>query len=150
MDIKVFLKNLPAFEEFSPAHLEAFAAELEADDFGDGHVFIHEGEQGAALFVILSGLVSVTRRGASGEDLELRDLGAGELFGILSLVGNLPAAASCTAKGNVKAARLTASAFQRLFDSAPPIARHIQYMIAVQLARDLRQQNAQMRSALTA
>lgn len=150
MDIKTFLKNLPAFEEFSPSHLEAFAAELEADDFADDHVFIREGEQGAALFIILQGLVSVTRRAPSGEDQELRDLGGGELFGILSLVGNLPAAASCTAKGNVKAARLTAAAFQRLFDSAPPLARHIQYMIAVQLARDLRQQNAQMRSAMMA
>lgn len=148
MDLKVFLKNLPAFEEFSSAHLDIFAAALEADDFADGHVFIREGEQGGALFLILQGLVRVTRL-EGAEEQELRELGAGEMFGILSLVGQMPAAATCTAKGAVKAARLTAAAFDRLFETAAPIARHLQYMTAVQLARDLRQQNARMRSAIT-
>lgn len=149
MDLKIFLKNLPAFEEFADPHLEAFVSGLEVRDFADGQVFIRQGEQGEALFLILSGLVKVTRHEIpGGADSDVRELGAGELFGMLSLVDNLPAAASCTAQGTVKAASLTAAAFRQLFDSALPIGRHLQYMMAVQLARDLRDENARIRAAM--
>ena len=149
MDLKIFLKNLPAFEEFGDLHLEAFVRGLEVREFADGHVFIRQGEQGEALFLILQGLVRVTRREApGGDEREVRELGAGELFGVLSLVDDLPAAASCTANGAVKAASLTAESFRQLFDAALPIGRHLQYMIAVQLARDLRDENARIRALM--
>lgn len=149
MDLKVFLKNLPAFEEFADTHLDAFVTALEVRDFADGHVFIRQGEQGDALFLILQGLVKVTRHESpEGGESEVCELGAGELFGMLSLVDNMPAAATCTAHGAVKTASLTAEAFRLLFDSALPIGRHLQYMIAVQLARDLRDENARIRAAM--
>lgn len=149
MDLKMFLKNLPAFEEFADPHIEALVGGLDVRDFADGHVFIRQGEQGEALFLILNGLVKVTRHeSVGGKDSDVHELGAGELFGMLSLADNLPAAASCTALGSVKAASLTAAAFHRLFDSALPIGRHLQYMMAVQLARDLRDENARIRAAM--
>ena len=149
MDLKFFLKNLPAFEEFKPHHLEILANGLQVMEYPDGHVFITQGTQGTALHLLIQGSVRITRRDAQGGgEYEARELAAGELFGILSLVDNLPASATCTAKGPAKTASLTRAAFEQLFKDASPIGHHLQYMIAVQMARDIQEENKSFRAAL--
>jgi CRP/FNR family cyclic AMP-dependent transcriptional regulator len=149
MDLKFFLKNLPAFEEFTPKHLDILANGLTVAEYPDGHVFITQGMQGTALHLLIQGSVRITRRDApGGAEYEARELASGELFGILSLVDELPASATCTAKGMVKTASLTRAAFDELFREASPIGHHLQYMIAVQMARDIQEENKSFRAAL--
>jgi CRP/FNR family cyclic AMP-dependent transcriptional regulator len=149
MDLKFFLKNLPAFEEFKPHHLEALANGLKVEDYPDGHVFITQGTQGNALYLLIQGSVRIMRKDADGGgEYEARELSGGELFGILSLIDNLPASATCIAKGPVQAASLTRAAFEQLFQDASPIGHHLQYMIAVQMARDIQEENKSFRAAL--
>lgn len=147
MNLKFFLKNLPAFEEFQAPHLDAFASHLQVAQYDDGHIFITQGVQGSALYLLLQGSVRITRNDA-GEELEIRELSDGEIFGILSLVDNLPASATCTAKGPVQTASLTRDAFRQLFHEASPIGHHLQYMVAVQMARDIQEENKRFRAAL--
>ncbi|MCB9537928.1 MAG: cyclic nucleotide-binding domain-containing protein [Myxococcales bacterium] len=64
---------------------------VEADDD-----IIVEGQVGKGLFVILDGLVQVTRR-KSGHKHILNWLREGEIFGEISLLRNTPATATCTA-----------------------------------------------------
>lgn len=148
MDLKFFLKNLPAFEEFNAAHLDAFANRLHIAEQENGHAFIRQGEQGDGLYLLLEGAVSIVRRDADGVDHEVRELCGGEMFGILSLVDDLPASATCTAHGKTKTASLTREAFRELFQTASPIGHHLQFMIAVQMARDLQEANKRSRAAL--
>jgi cAMP-dependent protein kinase regulator len=151
MDLTYFLKNLPAFEDFKAPHLTILASHLQVEEQADGHVFIRQGEQGRALYMLLQGSVRITRHDAAGgEEYEVRELADGELFGILSLVQDLPAQATCTARGAVEVATLGYDAFQQLFHQASPIGHHLQYMIAVQMARDLQENNKRLRNALTA
>jgi CRP-like cAMP-binding protein len=148
MDLKIFLKNQPAFEEFQAPYIDILASRLQVEEYDDGHAFIRQGQQGQALYLLLSGAVHITRRDEDGVEHEVRDLSDGELFGILSLVDDMPASATCVAKGRVKAAFLTREAFRQLFDEASPIGHHLQYMVAVQMARDIQEQNRRYRSAL--
>lgn len=148
MDLKYFLKNLPAFEEFSAPLIEALAKHLDVTPHADGHVFIRQGEQGTALHLLLKGAVHVTRHDAGGEEYMVRELADGEMFGILSLVDDMPATSTCTAKGVGETASLSPAAFQALFQDAAPIARHLQYMVAVQMARDIQEANKRSRAAL--
>jgi CRP-like cAMP-binding protein len=151
MELTYFLKNLPAFEDFQASHLAALANHLQVEEHADGHVFIEQGQQGRALYMLLQGAVRITRHDqAGGEEYVLRELADGELFGILSLVQDLPAMATCTAKGAVKVAALGYDDFRQLFSEASPIGHHLQYMIAVQMARDLQEHNKRLRNALTA
>jgi cAMP-dependent protein kinase regulator len=151
MDLTYFLKNLPAFEDFKAPHLTIFASHLQVEEQADGHTFIQQGQQGKALYLLLQGSVRITRHEDNSDvDYEVRELADGELFGILSLVQDLPAQATCTAKGSVKVASLDHASFQQLFNEASPIGHHLQYMIAVQMARDLQEANKRLRNALTA
>jgi CRP-like cAMP-binding protein len=149
MDLKYFLKNLPAFEEFSAPHLEALAQHLQVSPHTDGQVFIRQGEQGAALYLLLKGAVHITRHDANGgEETIVRELADGEMFGILSLVDDMPALSTCLAKGAGETAALSREAFQALFQDASPVAHHLQYMVAVQMARDIQEANKRSRAAL--
>lgn len=151
MDLTYFLKNLPAFEDFHATHLAVLASHLSVEQYSDGHVFIRQGEEGQALYLLLQGSVRITRHDdKDAPEYELRELADGEMFGILSLVEDLPTQASCTAKGAVKTASLSRAAFKQLFTEASPIGHHLQYMIAVQMARDLQEANKRMRAASAA
>ena len=150
MDIKTFLKNLPAFEDFNAQQLDMLVRRMTVTEHEDGHVFIRQGQEGKALYLVMQGTVCITRHdGPDGEEIEVGELGAGELFGILSLVEDLPASATCTAKGRVTAVALTRDAFLQLFHDASPVGRHLQYMVAVQMARDLQETNRRLRAALS-
>ena len=150
MDLKFFLKNLPAFEEFKARHLDILASQLRVEQHADGHVFIRQGLQGDALYLLLQGSVRITKHDAQGApEYEVRDLSDGEMFGMLSLIDDLPASSTCTTRGPVTTAALTRDAFQQLFHQASPIGHHLQYIVAVQMARDIQEENQRFRAALT-
>jgi CRP-like cAMP-binding protein len=149
MFFRNFLKTLPAFSHFSDGDFEALSKAMHVEQYPDGHAFIRQGEQGREMFLLVEGEVVVSRYDdLTGAGQELKDLRAGELFGLLSLVDNLPAAATCTARGAVKVASLPRTAYNLLFQFAAPIAYHFQYLIAEQLARDLYDRNQSLRRLL--
>lgn len=149
MDIKQFLTTLPAFEHFSVADISALAEKMIVSSHPAGQVFITQGEQGEALYLLVSGTIqSVHVDEATGTVQETRDLHAGEMFGLLSLVENMPAGWGAVAKEAVTVAELSWPDFKDLFRVAPPIAHHLQYMVAVQLARDLQSRNKELRELM--
>jgi CRP-like cAMP-binding protein len=101
------------------------------------------------MYLLVDGAVEVRRLDdAMGRPPEVRELRSGEVFGLLSLLDHMPAVATCTALEPVTAAALERPAFEALFSSAPPIGHHIQYMVAIQLARDLQERNKGLRALL--
>lgn len=149
MDIKQFLKTLPAFEQFKAADIDALAEKMIVSSHPAGHEFITQGEQGEALYLLVEGTIqSVHVDETTGMHQEARDLHAGEMFGLLSLVADMPAGWGAVAKEAVTVAELSWPDFKDLFRTAPPIAHHLQYMVAVQLARDLQARNKQLRELM--
>ena len=148
VDLKTFLKSLPGFEGFTGTHLDALASVMKVQLYPKGHTFIWQGEQGQALYVIMDGAVLLSRTDELTGFKQERDLRAGEVFGLLSLLDNLPAAATCSAIEPVTAASLPRVEFNELFDDAPPVGHHILYMVAIQLARDLQDRNMSLRALI--
>lgn len=148
MDLKTFLRTLPGFEGFSPSHLDALAAVMKVQLYPKGHTFIWQGEQGQALYMIMDGAVLLSRTDELTGFKQERELRAGEVFGLLSLIDNLPAAATCSVLEPVTAASLPRSEFNDLFEAAPPVGHHILYMVAIQLARDLQDRNMSLRALI--
>ena len=148
MDLKSFLKSLPGFESFLAADLDALAASMQVRLYPKGHQFIAQGEQGQALYIVMNGAVLLTRVDELTGFKQERELRAGETFGLLSFIDNLPAAATCSAMEAVSAASLPRIEFNELFDAAPPVGHHLLYMVAIQLARDLQDRNTSLRSLL--
>jgi CRP/FNR family transcriptional regulator, cyclic AMP receptor protein len=148
MDLRTFLRTLPGFKSFSDRDLEVLTAAMQVRLYPKGHVFIWQGDQGEALYIIMDGTVLLTRVDELTKFRQERELRAGDVFGLLSLLDNLPAAATCTAVGPVTAAALPRVEFNELFDAAPPVGHQLLYMVAIQLARDLQDRNTSFRSLL--
>jgi CRP/FNR family cyclic AMP-dependent transcriptional regulator len=148
MELKQFLKQW-AFDRFSEPEIGQLTALMTMSMYPNGHAFITQGQQGEAMYLLVEGAVEVRRADeATGEPQEGAELRSGELFGLLSLIDDMPASATCTAKGAVTAAALSREGFEKLFKAAPPIGHHLQYMVAVQLARDLQERNKALRKLL--
>jgi CRP-like cAMP-binding protein len=151
VNLNYFLRVNRQFAELEPGDLAALERELAVERYPDGHLFMREGEPGDAMYLILTGQVLVTRATQpGGQDCIIAMLGPGDMFGLIALIDDGPRCANCTAVGEVTAARLTARQFRTLFAADAPLAHHFQYLIARQLASDLRLHNAALADALAA
>ena len=149
MNLRTFLTNLPSFSGFSPQEIDTLEGVLLVASHPEGHVFTRQGELADAMYILLDGSVRVTQHdNIAGLSQDVKELRAGELFGLLSLISQLPAVATCTATSQVSAAALSRENFDRLAHEAPQLGHHLNYMVAVQLARDLQNRNRSMRELL--
>lgn len=123
---------------------EALAASFQTKDLPAGQILFHEGEQGDALYLILSGRVRIEIAVAPSEEFRhstrvLAELGKGDLLGEMALLTGEPRSATAIAVRDTQLAELQRSAFDRI------VAAHPQQMLGLvsrQLAGRLRAQNA--------
>lgn len=98
-----------------------------------GEIIFDEGEEGQALYVIVSGQVIICHPGQTEQPLA--ELAAGSFFGELALLDNAPRTAQARARSECELAVLFRGDFERLMESHARIASRI----ALQLARNLSQ-----------
>lgn len=105
-----------------------------------GEIVFDEGEEGQALYVIVSGSVAICHPGQL--EHPIADLGPGNFFGELALLDNAPRSAQARASEESELAVFFRGDFERLMESHARIASRI----ALQLARILGQR---LRSSTT-
>src|SRR5581483_5091206 len=88
------LSTVSLFSGLGAAELQSLAARVRRAAFVPDEAIFHQGEQGASLYVILTGLVRITQTTERGERTALVQLGPGEFFGELSLFDGGPHAAT--------------------------------------------------------
>jgi CRP-like cAMP-binding protein len=149
MDLKLLLQNSPAFGLLPAPQIEALAQSLKTGIFPQGHIFCAQGQPGDAMYILTDGRVRITEVDELAHlPRDSKDLHSGEAFALLAMVEDLPSPSTCTALTMVEAAVLTRESFEALRATAPSVARQVQYMIAVQLARDLQNRNKSLRALL--
>ncbi len=95
------LARVPVFVPLEPAELESLSHECERLDFGRGERIVHQGDPGAALYVMLEGTAVVTVRGEDRSEREVARLSRGEFFGEMALLTGEPRSASVSAAGDL-------------------------------------------------
>ena len=88
MDEKLaLLAKVPLFAGLGPKDIEEVGRLADEITVAEGKVLAKEGAAGEEFFVILDGTIEISRGGD-----KIRDLGAGQFFGELALLGNVPVA----------------------------------------------------------
>lgn len=101
-----------------------------------GEVVFDQGEDGQALYIVLSGQVVICKPGQV--DRPIAQLGPGDFFGELALLDDSPRSAQARAGDAVELAVLFRGDFERLMESHAQLASRIAMQLARHLAQRLR------------
>jgi CRP-like cAMP-binding protein len=124
MDRILFLKRVSLFANLSPTELKQVAAIASEEVFPDGEVIAHKGEQGDAMFVIVSGEVRVCAEN-NGNLTELARRASGDYVGELSIINREPRNATLIASGDVRALCIDQKTFEGLIRERPEVSLFI-------------------------
>ncbi len=105
----------------------------DTQEFADGEVIVAEGERAPAVYFVVEGRVKVSTVDESGREVVLARLQCGEMFGEMSLMGDVPASATVSADGPVAVQRMTLDDFLEAVKS--PLARMVMESLFARLRR---------------
>jgi NADH:quinone reductase (non-electrogenic) len=98
--------------------------------FEPGQVIFREGDRGDWLYVVTEGEVEVVRSVPGRGEATVRRLGAGECFGEIALVSDMPRSATVRALASTSVLAVDREAFQAMFVSLPPMRGFVEQLIA--------------------
>ncbi len=111
------LERTPLFQSLPRGHRRRIARLATLDRYRDGDVILQEGDPGG-IFVVMLGGDAFVESSDGGERLLVSD----EFFGELALIDGRPRAATVTAAGPVKVARIGREDFRALLAEEPGLA----------------------------
>jgi len=124
------ISHVPLFERCSKRELEAIASLADQVEREEGRVLVREGELGREFWVVVDGIAEVSRDGQT-----LAALGAGDFFGEIALVSNVPRTATVTAASALVGLVISSRDFWTLLDESPKTQRKILEAVGDRLAR---------------
>ena len=128
-----FLRTVPLFKDLDKKHRNQIAKTVFARTFGPGETIVREGEPGVGVFMIRSGKVEVIKE--SGDEPEVvNTLGAGDVFGEIALLTDLPRTATVRATEQTELLGLTAWNFRAELQKSPDLAYQMLRVTARRLA----------------
>jgi CRP-like cAMP-binding protein len=125
------IARVPLFAGLSRKELGQVASIADEIDLPEGKVLIREGERGREFFVLLEGEAEVARK-----DKKLATRRAGEFFGEIALVSNLPRIATVKTRKPVRALVIRDVEFRALLERTPAIAVKVLQAVADRLPPD--------------
>jgi CRP/FNR family cyclic AMP-dependent transcriptional regulator len=114
------LERSALFGELTRKQLNAVAKACFEQHFEPGDVIIKENDYGQRMVAVLAGTARVMSRGR-----RIATVKTGEAVGEMSLIDGHPTSASVVAETAVDAIELYRTAFQKLLDDVPAIARKL-------------------------
>ena len=110
------LRGMPFFEGFTQAEMDVLKDVLKQWTVEENHLLFAEGEQGDSCFIAVRGTVDVSVD-RDGRRHSLATLGAGRIFGEISLLDRGPRGATCIVGKDAVLVEIHGDDFQKLFDS---------------------------------
>lgn len=116
------LKRIPLFSDLAEQDLELLADRLRRRAFAKGMIIFHKDSPGQTLYVIESGKVRIFILSESGQEISVRILSCGDVFGELSMLDGLPRSTGAVAVEQTEVITLHRDDFLPLLVRFPPIA----------------------------
>jgi CRP-like cAMP-binding protein len=132
------LRNIGLFGALSDEILDYLAGMLTVVTPETGDVIFNEGDEGNALYALLSGEIEVLKQSRTGVDARVAVLGPGDWFGEMSIVDIQPRSATVRSLAPARLARLSSADLDALYRHDVRSYAIIVLNIARELSRRLR------------
>lgn len=143
-DVIDALGKMQLFHGLAPRALELIAA-IAGEESREAESYIfREGEQGDKVYLILTGKVRISRTLPGMGEEALAILGAGEAFGEMSLIDDLPRNADARVHEKARLLVITREAFEDLLFIHKDLAYEILWNFTKTLSTRLREANDKM------
>ncbi len=113
-----FLRRLPLFAELPEADLQALYRRAETLTLAAGEWLMREGDVGDTLYVVLEGVIEITKR-SGGQEVVLALRGAGEVIGEMALLEQMPRSASGRVVQDSRLLKIGNEAFKQMLSTSP-------------------------------
>lgn len=117
-----FLRSLPIFHDLSDEALNYLATESRQRVFQAGEIVCYQGDPGSTCHIIVHGRVRVFVIGEDGQELSVRFLGRGDIFGEMALFDDLPRSANVEALENTRTLELHRDVLFGCLQRSPALA----------------------------
>ncbi|MFN5698867.1 MAG: cyclic nucleotide-binding domain-containing protein, partial [Cyanobacteriota bacterium] len=128
------LASHPLFAELLPADLDCLLAHSRPVVFAAGEAIVEEGAPGRSLYQLIRGRVEVLKQGQSGRKLHVAELGAGEVFGEMTLFQGLPRSATVRALEETRLLRLDRAGVAELLGRDPALLERFAELVSTRRA----------------
>ncbi|HVS68123.1 MAG TPA: Crp/Fnr family transcriptional regulator [Mycobacteriales bacterium] len=129
------LASAPLFAALDADSADTLEKVLTSRTVSRGHIVFKEGDAGDRLFIVIEGKVKITRAAADGRENLIAVLGAGEMFGELSLFDPGPRTASVSAVTDATLASLDHDDLRPLLLERPGVGVELLRALAQRLRR---------------
>ena len=114
------MNQVPLFSGLSKSEIKSLKKLMTAVNINSGKTVVREGDVGREFMIIRSGTASVSREGNT-----FAQLGPGDFFGEMSLLGEGPRSATVTAETDLVLEALNRREFATMLHKNPEIAKKI-------------------------
>ena len=129
------LRKVPIFSDLSDSDLKKISEKMISRFYEKGKMILLEQSQGETFFIIISGVVKVTRLSDDGREVILAILGESDFFGEMSLLDGEGRSANTVANQPSEAVTLSRSDFLDCLQKYPKIAIALLEELAVRLRK---------------
>tara|TARA_B110000503_G_scaffold135681_1_gene216672 strand:- start:1013 stop:3802 length:2790 start_codon:yes stop_codon:yes gene_type:complete len=136
-NVEMLLQSLPFFTGLTHEELHSVASIGQFESVARGEIIFEKGDPGDALFVLITGTVSIFLKGEEGSRVELASLTSGGYFGDLALIDGQPRSAGAQATEDCEFFLVKRSQFLRLLTKSP----HVLVNVLVGLTEHVRSSN---------
>lgn len=128
------LANVPLFADLDADALAAIEQQTKRKHYHKRTVIIEKGDESSTLYLLEQGRAKVYVADDAGREIVLRELGPGDHFGELALLGGSPRTASVETLTDCDVRLLTGAVFQDFLAKHPEVAlsliRHLVHQVA--------------------
>ena len=121
IDPEELLKKVPFFEGLPLEEFQRVAANLKRRTAPSGDPIVKQGDKGSSLFLVARGVVRVSRE-EDGTSLDLATLMAGDFFGEMALLHEVPRTATCRAVTPCALYELARADLDAVIETCPAMA----------------------------
>ncbi len=142
MDIVELVRAVPIFGDLDENEIKKVVEIGINRKFSKNGIVFLEEEEGAALFIIISGKVKIVRTDDDGGEVILSILGSGDFFGEMAILDGLPRSATVVSIDNSELFMIHRRDFLQVVEKAPQVA----ISLLRELTRRLRKADEQIKS----